>query len=186
MENLDSALLQYVKAEIAKAGQRKKLPAANLDVMPPAEKRERVATLEREAALIKQLTFNLKMAEEMQSLRDLILGISVDVDKEDGAYDEDEFDATQIIAEDIQAELDNHTIPAPDLRPAAENLIAAKAAHGIEDEDYPQSLLERLINTKLKKAVVIGVSVVAVLLIIGQLPASFKSWIFPLLNYLGT
>jgi len=145
MENLDSALLQYVKAEIAKAGQRKKLPAANLDVMPPAEKRERVATLEREAALIKQLTFNLKMAEEMQSLRDLILGISVDVDKEDGAYDEDD-----------------------------------------EDEDYPQSLLERLINTKLKKAVVIGVSVVAVLLIIGQLPASFKSWIFPLLNYLGT
>jgi len=186
MENLDSALLQYVKAEIAKAGQRKKLPAANLDVMPPAEKRERVATLEREAALIKQLTFNLKMAEEMQSLRDLILGISVDDDKEDAVYDEDEFDATQIIAEDIQVEIEQHSRH-PDLSPAAET-VKTRPSVIFADADIvePPTLWEKLTNTKLKKAVVIGVSVVAVLLIIGQLPASFKSWIFPLLNYLGT
>jgi len=182
MENLDSALLQYVKAEIAKAGQRKKLPAANLDVMPPAEKRERIATLEREAALVKQLTFNLKMAEEMQALRDLILGINVESDGEDD-YSEDEFDATQIIADDIQAELDTHTIPAPDLRPAAEKLIAARSADG---EDFPQTLWEKVTNTKLKKFIVIGTGTVAVLFIIGQLPASLKSWMFPLLNYLGT
>lgn len=184
MENLDSALLQYVKAEIAKAGQRKKLPAANLDVMPPAEKRERIAALEREAALVKQLTFNLKMAEEMQSLRDLILGISVDDDKEDGAYDEDEFDATQIIAEDIQVEIEQHS-KHPDLSPVSEKLIAARSADG-DDEDFPQTWWEKITNTKMKKAVVISVSVVTVLFVIGQLPASFKSWIFPLLNYLGT
>ena len=182
MENVDSVLLQYVKTEIAKAGQRRPLPSANLAVMPPAEKRERIATLEREAALVKQLTFNKLMAEELQSLRDLILGISPDSDFID---DDDELDATQIIAGDIQTEFDALTAGIhPHHSRLHETDEPIKEEHPISDED--SSLWRKFTDTKLKKTILIGTNIAAVMFIIGQIPSAYKSWIFPLLNYLGT
>lgn len=189
MENLDSALLQYVKAEITKVTEaRKALTHVDTSVMPPAERRERVAALEREAALVKQLTFNLKMAEEMQSLRDLILGISVESDSD--SYDDSEFDATQMIADSIQEEV-TRIAAHPNLSPANPHRIAPTESTehddtGVTEESRVSKLITRLTDTKLKIAGLVTVGTVVTLITIAATPAEYKSWIFPLLNALGT
>ena len=192
MEIQESTLVQHVKAEIERSNNQPSIGSVNMDNMPPAERRQRIDAIEREAMRIRQLDFNLALAQELQILKTIVLDLNINSSASNFDEDSESYDQTMIMTDmtDNRYKMlgdDSRFFDAGEMEvtEATPTVLVTEEPDEVT-EDKKVSILHKMINTPFRIFVIVLAILTVLAAIIAYLPSEHKTWIFPLLNWLGT